>query len=372
MARDFRSTGIPLLRLAGLKSGAHLLEGCDFLDPAMVESRWHQFQVLPDDVLLSTSASLGEVAVVDETAAGAVPYTGIIRFRPRDDRIIVPFVEYALRSPWFRRQIEAMGVGSVLRHFGPMHLRQMTITTPPVAAQRAITGVLGAIDDKIKLNRRLRVTILRLAISTLASERSRKQTASTLCRLLRVTVRPMDSPNQIFSHFSLPSFDSGEGPVIELGRSILSHKLAVTVDCLLLSRLNPDIHRVWLPDIDPKVPAIASTEWLAIEPAGPWRHVMFATLNGPEFLSEFASLATGTTGSHQRVSAKDFLGMPLRWPEADRLSELEARLKDLFDLAAVANKQNRILGQIRDLLLPKLMSGEIRLEQAVKAVVEAL
>src|SRR6202022_3097827 len=172
--------------------------------------------------------------------------------------------------------------------FGPMHLRQMTITTPPVAAQRAITGVLGAIDDKIKLNRRLRVTILRLAIYTLASERSRERTASTLCRLLRVTVRPMDTPDQIFSHFSLPSFDSGDGPMIEPGRSILSHKLAVTGDCLLLSRLNPDIHRVWLPDIDPKVPAIASTEWLVIEPAGPWRHVMFVTLNLPEFFGEIA------------------------------------------------------------------------------------
>ena len=70
MARDFQRHGVPLLRLAGLKQGASLLERCNYLDPEMVERRWAHFRVQPGDVLLSTSASLGEVGVVDNSAAG--------------------------------------------------------------------------------------------------------------------------------------------------------------------------------------------------------------------------------------------------------------------------------------------------------------
>ncbi|MDX5452374.1 MAG: restriction endonuclease subunit S, partial [Rhodococcus sp. (in: high G+C Gram-positive bacteria)] len=118
LAKDFRSEGVPLIRLAGLKYGADLLEGCNYLDPDMVTSKWSHFQIAPGDVLLSTSASLGEVAIVGEEAAGAIPYTGIIRFRPRDSELLDPrFIRYVLESPQFKTQVEAMGVGSVMRHF---------------------------------------------------------------------------------------------------------------------------------------------------------------------------------------------------------------------------------------------------------------
>lgn len=146
MARDFRDAGVPLLRLAGLKRDASLLTGCNYLDPSTVERRWKQFRVERGDVLLSTSASLGEVAVVDDTAIGSIPYTGIIRFRPRDPRVLQEFVEYALISPSFREQIEAMGIGSVMRHFGPSHLRQMTIEIPPHGEQRVIAYVLRTVE----------------------------------------------------------------------------------------------------------------------------------------------------------------------------------------------------------------------------------
>ena len=123
MAADFREEGVPLVRLAGIKRGANILKGCNYLDPAIVERRWKQFRLKEGDVLLSTSASLGEVARVGSDGVGAVPYTGIISFRPRDSRIAASFIEHMLTTPSFKAQIEAMGVGSVMKHFGPSHLR---------------------------------------------------------------------------------------------------------------------------------------------------------------------------------------------------------------------------------------------------------
>lgn len=124
LAKDFRTVGVPLVRLAGLNRGGSVLEGCDYLDPEKVAMKWAHFALAKGDILLSTSASLGRIAVVGDDGVGAISYTGIIRMRPRDARLIAPFMRYLLEGPDFQRQAEMVGVGSVIRHFGPIHLRQ--------------------------------------------------------------------------------------------------------------------------------------------------------------------------------------------------------------------------------------------------------
>ncbi len=163
LAKDFRENGVPLIRLSGLKDGESLLAGCNYLDETMVSKKWNHFRLQKGDVLLSTSATLGRVAIVDAKAAGSIAYTGIIRMRPRDERVIPEFIPYLLHSPHFQQQCEAMGVGSVIRHFGPSHLRQMTLLLPEVNEQRAIAHILGTLDDKIELNRQMNRTLEAMA-----------------------------------------------------------------------------------------------------------------------------------------------------------------------------------------------------------------
>lgn len=163
MARDFRDEGVPLVRLSGLDRGGSVLSGCNHLDPEMVAGKWSHFALAKGDILLSTSASLGRIAVVGDDAVGAVAYTGIIRMRPRDDRVFAPFIRYLLEGPEFQQQAEMVGVGSVIRHFGPMHLRQMSVKLPPLPEQRAIAHILGTLDDKIELNRKMSETLEAMA-----------------------------------------------------------------------------------------------------------------------------------------------------------------------------------------------------------------
>ena len=163
LAKDFREHGVPLVRLAGLDRGVSVLEGCDYLDPEAVSTRWSHFQLELGDILLSTSASLGRIAVVGQEEVGAVPYTGIIRMRPKGDSLYAPYIRYLLEGPDFQQQADMVGVGSVIRHFGPMHLKQMTVRIPPLAQQRAIAHVLGTLDDKIELNRRMNETLETMA-----------------------------------------------------------------------------------------------------------------------------------------------------------------------------------------------------------------
>jgi len=152
LAKDFHELGVPLIRLAGLINGISLLAGCNFLAPEMVNQKWSHFRLEKGDVLLSTSASLGRVAEVEEEAVGAIPYTGLIAFRARPNRTNQRYIRHYLTSPHFQRQVEAMGVGSVLRHFGPTHLKSMSVLEPPLAIQRAFSDFVAPLDQKVARN----------------------------------------------------------------------------------------------------------------------------------------------------------------------------------------------------------------------------
>lgn len=163
LAKDFRPSGVPLIRLAGLEQGASLLTGCNFLDEEMVRKKWNHFRLSVGDVLLSTSATLGRIAEVTDEAEGAIAYTGLIRMRPRDGRVRRGFIRYLLEGPSFQRQAEAMGAGSVMKHFGPTHLKQMELSIPSPEEQAYIVSILKPIDDKIEVSRRLAATLEEMA-----------------------------------------------------------------------------------------------------------------------------------------------------------------------------------------------------------------
>lgn len=163
LAKDFREKGVPLLRLRNIERSFVDLSGCNFLDPDMVESRWPHFRVVSGDLLVSTSGTLGRVSIATQASAGSIPYTGIIRMRPARVDVDAGFIRYFLMSPLFQLQAEASAAGSVLRHFGPTHLREMSFPVPSPNEQRAIAGILGALDDKIEQKRHTVRALERLA-----------------------------------------------------------------------------------------------------------------------------------------------------------------------------------------------------------------
>lgn len=369
MARDFREHGVPLLRLAGLKRGAGLLDGCNYLDEEMVRNRWNHFRVELGDVLLSTSASLGEVAVVDEPTVGAVPYTGIIRFRPMSDRIIPEFVQFALTAPTFKRQVEEMGVGSVMRHFGPTHLVQMTINLPSIPAQEAIASVLGALDGKIAVNDRIAEIGEALALAL----GSHEQWAATvplagIVDHIKNQVLPERLAVDCVAHYSIPAFDSMHLPELVPPRSIKSGKFRVDAPSVLVSKLNPSIPRVWNVDPSPQMPALASTEFLVLRPRpGISTDELWTICSQPGFTASLAARVTGTSNSHQRVKPHDLLATEVVDPR-----EMPGDVRDSVSVVARRVHEARIeslsLLELRDTLLPRLMSGEIRVREAERIV----
>ena len=159
LAKDFRTNGIPLVRLSGLGGHQVTLKGCNFVDGAKVSKTWDHFRLVRGDIVISTSASFGRPAVVSDQAQGAIFYTGLIRFRPSSNDLDAGYLKTFLGSREFMLQAVAQASGSVIQHFGPSHLRRMQITLPPIEEQRRIAEVHSRLDDKIELNRRMNETL---------------------------------------------------------------------------------------------------------------------------------------------------------------------------------------------------------------------
>jgi type I restriction enzyme M protein len=155
LAKDFRSEGVPLIRLAGLRDGRASLVGCNYLDPEMVELKWSQFRLMEGDILVLTSATFGNPAIVGTETVGAIFYTGIIRFRPKSSDLDPNFLKTYLGSASFLEQAESLASGAVIRHFGPTHLRQMSISVPPLATQQALVAEIEAEQALVAGNRKL-------------------------------------------------------------------------------------------------------------------------------------------------------------------------------------------------------------------------
>ncbi|MCW2501703.1 MAG: restriction endonuclease subunit [Frankiales bacterium] len=362
MAVDFHTEGVPLIRLAGLKSGANLLAGCNYLDPVKVAKKWSHFCVSAGDVLLSTSASLGEVAVVRENGVGAIPYTGIIRFRPRDERVVPEFIPFALQSPEFKQQIAEMGVGSVMNHFGPSHLKHMTIRIPPVAQQRAIAEVLGALDDKIASNAALIETMDGLAAALTRSALS--DDAATLGSIAQVTMGS-SPPGTSYN-------TSGKGLVFYQGVTDFGVRTPS-------NRMWTDapVRTVEQGDILVSVRAPVGRTNIASEPTCVGRglagvrsligrnHTLFHLLRDiPEAWLPFQ--AGGTIfGS---ISKPQLLGVRVPTVRPDLVDGLEEKLRSLETRVIAAIGEDVKLSELRDTLLPELMSGRLRVKDAERIV----
>lgn len=193
-----------------------------------------------------------------------------------------------------------------------------------------------------------------------------------LAQLSKGTLNPLNHPSQEFEHYSLPAFDADQRPVFELGEGIKSNKTRVPADAVLQSKLNPHIPRVWLP-FEPGDSAICSTEFL------PWRatnqatrEAVYCLLTSAAFGSAVRTLVTGTSNSHQRVKGEQVAALAVCVAPAPVYRAFSIYAKPLLERVGENRQHAMTLAEIRDALLPRLISGQLRIPEAREQLEEAL
>jgi type I restriction enzyme S subunit len=187
-----------------------------------------------------------------------------------------------------------------------------------------------------------------------------------IATLAKGTINPQKYSDQEFYHFSLPAFDDGQLPVRERGEMIKSNKTAFYPGAVLQSKLNPHIPRIWFAS-DVSKNAICSTEFL------PWKatdiacnELIYCLLRSTEFSTNVQSLVNGTSNSHQRIKPDLISELAVIISSGSVVRAFEAMTSPLLSMVKANIEEAVTLAEIRDTLLPRLISGKIRLNEDVE------
>ncbi len=365
--------GYVYIAIPDIRDGRLLVDGARRISREDFEKWTRRTRPQAGDVVVTRRGRVGDSAIVPSGLACAIGQNLVI-LRSDGSQVDQRFLRWALRSPAYHTQVRKyLNVGAVFDSLNVRDFPRFELPIPPLAEQRAIAGVLGALDDKIELNRRMNETLEGMAQLRFASVRPSTLLAlGELVTLSRDSVDPGANPDHLYEHFSIPAFDGGQTPAVETGSAIKSGKLAVPSEAVLLSKLNPRIPRVWLPDLRDARRPVCSTEFLVARPTkASSREFLYCLFRSTAFVDDFAGRVAGTSGSHQRVKAADALAIEVLAPDPGDLVELTSSLRPLFERAAANRRESRTLAELRDALLPKLISGELRVRDAEAASEES-
>jgi len=188
---------------------------------------------------------------------------------------------------------------------------------------------------------------------------------SSIARLDTTSVKPAQEPEKVWEHYSIPAFDEGVFPAYDAGLEIKSNKYKVYPTAILSSKLNPHFPRTWVPDVEDPDAAICSTEFMQFVPLDPEQRAFIAGMVTSEpFQSGIMMRVTGSTGSRQRAQPKQVAAMNIVLPSIELREAYSQRTKALLGMQAKNIWQARSLANLRDALLPKLLSGEISISAA--------
>lgn len=379
--------GLPFVRAGNIDDGFHF-EDIDILDESRISKAGSKISRV-NDIVFTSKGTVGRFAFVKPETPKFVYSPQLCYWRIKDVSILEPhYLFYWMRSRDFINQVHKVkGLTDMADYVSLSDQRKMIITAPPLHTQHKIAAILSAYDDLIENNTR-RIAILEEMAQSLYREwfvqfrfpghEEKSMVESTLgmipegwevvkfikiAELSRDNINPGKFEFEKFAHYSLPAFDEGCMPVIEYGQSIKSNKFLVREGSVLLSKLNPRIPRVWLPMLTLSERAIASTEFMVFVPKRSYtREMLYCCCQSTEFMDRFAGRSGGTSTSHQRVKPEDLLNLPIVLPESSIVDAFTEITSPMFKV--IHNMRLKIvnLRRTRDLLLPRLISGEIDVE----------
>ena len=152
--------GVPLVTAKVIKGG-RIERPDEFIAEADFDAWMRRGMPERGDIVMTTEAPLGEVAQLDGTRVALAQR--VITLRGKPDLLDNTFLKFLLQSNGVQEELRSRGTGTTVVGIRQSELRKVSLTLPPLAEQKAIAAVLGALDDKIELNRRMNATLEAMA-----------------------------------------------------------------------------------------------------------------------------------------------------------------------------------------------------------------
>jgi type I restriction enzyme S subunit len=399
--------GVPMLRVNNFRGFG--LDTADVLRIASdVEAKHARTRLQANDVLVTVVGSVGQVAVVPKELQGWNIARAVALVRPRHTQM-AHWIALCLRTPAAQHALGIAANTTVQTTINLKDLRLLQVPLPPPTEREAITEVLGALDDRIDLLRQTNATLESIAqalfkswfidfdpVRAKAEGREPEGMDAATAALFPAEfeesalglipkgwrIRSLDSFATYLNGLALqkypPESDDEFLPVIKIAQlragstagadrasarlkpeyvvrdgDVLfswSGSLEVELWCGGLGALNQHLF---------KVTSDAVPKW-------------FYYLATRHFLPTFREIAAHKATTMGHIQRKHLTEARLAMPPIEVVHALGPAIGPLVDRRITGSLQVRELGELRDTLLPRLISGKLRLPEAQGRVEEAL
>ena len=379
-SKDFGDYPSKVLKIADINPPFVSSENSSGVDLSKYDlSKLDKYIVKKGDYLLAmTGATIGKLGrYISEEQA----YLNqrVLKFNPHKS-IDPDFLYYVLCGRVFPKYVmNHIDSESAQPNISAGTIGKFVFQLPDIETQRRIASILSSLDDKIAINRRICENLEAQAQALfkhwfidfapfkngkfveselgMIPEGWRVGTLGEIAEIIKPSIKPQNDVE--YSHYSIPAFDNKKMPSCDNGGTIKSNKFMIQDSVTLLSKLNPDHKRIWFVN-KVKANAICSTEFIPFY-AKERRHSAFiyCYLNSWQNYREIANGAKGTTNSHQRIDANAILSRKIAY-DKETINKFCDLVGELLEQENIAIQESSRLSALRDTLLPKLMSGEIK------------
>jgi type I restriction enzyme S subunit len=328
-------------------------------------------RLLPaDTVCLSRTASVGYVVVMGRPMATSQDF---VNWVCDDDRLDWRFLKWALLAE--RQALRRWAHGTTHQTIYFPEVKAFHINLPPRSEQRAIASVVGALDDKIESNSRVAMTIDDVVLTAAARTTGRPTRLGEVAVLNRASYNLKTAPAEI-DYIDISSVSPRR--IDEVRRLSFDEAPSRARRCLtdgdtLISTVRPE--RRSFAFIDRAAAAlVASTGFAVLTPTKVSAALLYAMATSDRAVDYYAAAATGS--AYPAVSADAISELEIPVPQ-DGGAAFEAAYRPLLAHQAGLLRESRVLAELRDALLPKLVSGQIRVavssdpDKMVETAVEA-
>ena len=399
--KDYQDFGTPIITVEHLGDNRILHRDLPRVSDRDLR-RLDRYTLRTGDIVFSRVGSVDRQALVRDSENGWLFSGRCLRIRPDTTRVDPVYLSWFFGMPAFKEYIRRIAVGATMPSLNTELLSSVQVIVPPLREQRAIAAILGALDDKIELNRLMNKTLEAIVqaifkswfvdfdpVRAKAEGRQPEGLTSdiadlfpdgfqdselgtvpqgwnmgTLGRVAHSERRAVD-PSEVdpdTPYIGLEHMPRRCIALCEWGRvtDVTSMKLRFLRGEILFGKLRPYFHKVGIAPMD----GVCSSDIIIIVSDPQWWGFVLGHVNSDSFINYTDAVSIGT--KMPRVSWDDMARYDVVLPPAVVAQRFADIVSPMVERLRSNIIQSRTLALIRDALLPKLLSGEIRVKDGEK------
>lgn len=372
---EYETEGVPVVMPKDITDGGISSETVARVSE-QTAARLERHKLKPRSIVLPRRGEITKRAFITDAQGGWLCGTGCLKIELNGDHLVPEYLYYFMAQEHVTKWLMQHAVGSTMLNLSAGIVAAMPVRYPAINVQKAIAGTLSTYDDLIDNNRR-RMALLEDSARQLYREwfvRLRfpghehtpivdgvpqgweRKTLGDLCREVRDMVLPEalepDTPYIGLEHIPRRSISLNDWGTVE---EVTSSKCRFKAGEIIFGKIRPYFHKVGVAFVD----GVTSSDAIVVRPIDETLHgLVLMTMSSDEFVA-VTSQQMKEGSKMPRADWKQMKAFSVPVPPPGLLKNFDDVIQPTVEQLRTLSFANQKLRQARDLLLPRLMNGEL-------------